>query len=147
MKNYTAEELAEYDRKIGSRLREARLDSGMSRTKAADILGVTHQQFEKYEKGMNRISARTIFILSDVFNKPIDWFAEDMNIISRTQPKEQKKNHHFILTANSMLKDIDDKRLRKMVLKVIRFFYELNISNNKRSRKYKDNYMDIGITS
>lgn len=45
------------DRKIGQRVRTRRLEIGMSQERLAELLGVTFQQVQKYEKGVNRIAA------------------------------------------------------------------------------------------
>lgn len=45
------------DRFIGARIRARRLELGMSQEVLADKVGVTFQQVQKYEKGVNRVSA------------------------------------------------------------------------------------------
>lgn len=40
---------------IGERVRSLRLQRGLSQTNLADKIGVTFQQVQKYEKGVNRI--------------------------------------------------------------------------------------------
>ena len=44
------------DSEIGSRVRMRRMSIGMSQEKLGDMLGLTFQQVQKYEKGTNRIS-------------------------------------------------------------------------------------------
>ena len=44
------------DMEIGSRVRMRRISIGMSQEKLGDMLGLTFQQVQKYEKGTNRIS-------------------------------------------------------------------------------------------
>lgn len=48
------------DRRIGALIRARRLELGMSQTVLADAVGVTFQQIQKYEKGVNRVSASTL---------------------------------------------------------------------------------------
>jgi len=48
------------DRKIGALIRARRLELGMSQTTLADAVGVTFQQIQKYEKGVNRVAASTL---------------------------------------------------------------------------------------
>lgn len=45
------------DRRLGQRVRTRRLEIGMSQEQLAEKLGVTFQQVQKYEKGVNRIAA------------------------------------------------------------------------------------------
>ncbi|NDC59878.1 MAG: XRE family transcriptional regulator, partial [Alphaproteobacteria bacterium] len=44
-------------------MRGRRLELGMSQEHLADMLGVTFQQVQKYEKGINRVAASRLFEL------------------------------------------------------------------------------------
>jgi len=46
-----------HDVEVGQRIRARRMAKGMSQTRAGDLLGVTFQQVQKYEKGVNRVGA------------------------------------------------------------------------------------------
>ena len=61
---------------VGARLRMRRAMLGMSQSKLGSILGVTFQQIQKYEKGVNRISASRLKQAASVFEVDIDWFYE-----------------------------------------------------------------------
>lgn len=52
------------DRQIGARVRAQRLAVGMSQERLAALLGVTFQQVQKYEKGVNRIAASRLFAIA-----------------------------------------------------------------------------------
>ena len=49
---------------------------GMSQSKLGAVLGVTFQQIQKYEKGVNRISASRLKQAASVFDVDVDWFYE-----------------------------------------------------------------------
>ncbi len=61
------------DRHVGSRVRMRRLMIGMSQEKLGDLLGVTFQQVQKYEKGTNRISASRLQQISTSLGVTIDY--------------------------------------------------------------------------
>lgn len=61
---------------LGQRLRLVRNLRGLSQTALAKALKLTFQQVQKYEKGDNRISARTLHQLSHLLNVPRDYFFE-----------------------------------------------------------------------
>ncbi len=63
---------------VGARLRVCRTLLGMSQTDLGDALGLTFQQVQKYERGMNRISASRLFDLSRVLDVPLEYFFDDM---------------------------------------------------------------------
>ena len=51
------------DRAAGARLRRTRIAQGLSQDVAAERIGVTFQQIQKYERGMNRISISRLFTI------------------------------------------------------------------------------------
>ena len=48
----------------------------MSQTEVADLLGITFQQIQKYEKGMNRVGASRLQQISDVLGVSPFYFFE-----------------------------------------------------------------------
>lgn len=60
------------DRHIGQRIRARRLEIGMSQERLADAIGVTFQQIQKYEKGINRVSARTLLEIAESLGVALD---------------------------------------------------------------------------
>lgn len=62
---------------VGGRVRLRRTMLGMSQDKLADSLGLTFQQIQKYEKGVNRIGASRVFEISRVLGVPIQFFFDD----------------------------------------------------------------------
>lgn len=69
-------EPSKFDVQIGARVRVERLEAGMSQERLAYKLGLTFQQLQKYEKGVNRIAAGHLFEIADVLNKPVEVFFE-----------------------------------------------------------------------
>lgn len=63
---------------VGSRLRLRRMLVGLSQEKLGDSMGLTFQQIQKYEKGVNRIGASRLFKLSEVLDVPVQFFFEGM---------------------------------------------------------------------
>jgi transcriptional regulator with XRE-family HTH domain len=62
------------DAYVGSRVRMRRLMLGMSQERLADRIGVTFQQVQKYERGMNRIGASRLQIIATVLAIPVGFF-------------------------------------------------------------------------
>lgn len=65
---------ADLDRRIGERVRAARLMQGVSQEKLGAYLGITFQQVQKYEKGTNRISASTLLRIAEALNMGLLFF-------------------------------------------------------------------------
>jgi transcriptional regulator with XRE-family HTH domain len=66
------------DRHIGSRVRARRIMLGMSQEKLADALGLTFQQVQKYEKGVNRIGASRLLHIAGILDVSIEFFFEGL---------------------------------------------------------------------
>ncbi|MES1199913.1 MAG: helix-turn-helix transcriptional regulator [Pseudomonadota bacterium] len=59
------------DRQIGARIRARRTQIGVSQERLAEIIGVTFQQVQKYERGINRVSASTLFHIARALDMQI----------------------------------------------------------------------------
>jgi transcriptional regulator with XRE-family HTH domain len=67
------------DKHIGIKLRNKRVERKLNQTKVANVLGVTFQQVQKYEKGSNGTNAFILLLLSEFFKVPISYFFEGFN--------------------------------------------------------------------
>jgi transcriptional regulator with XRE-family HTH domain len=63
---------------VGARIRLRRTLLGMSQERLGEALGLTFQQVQKYERGVNRVGASRLFDLSRVLDVPISFFFDDM---------------------------------------------------------------------
>jgi transcriptional regulator with XRE-family HTH domain len=62
------------DKEVGQLIRAQRLVCRMSQTELANALGVTFQQVQKYEKGVNRVGAGRLAKIADTLGVPISFF-------------------------------------------------------------------------
>ena len=63
---------------VGSRIRMRRQLINMSQERLGELLGITFQQVQKYEKGSNRISASRLFYTCKTLGVPIQFFFEGL---------------------------------------------------------------------
>lgn len=66
------------DRFIGTKVRERRLEIGMSQERLAELLGVTFQQVQKYERGVNRIAASRLYDMTRALEVSIAYLFEGL---------------------------------------------------------------------
>jgi transcriptional regulator with XRE-family HTH domain len=59
---------------VGSRLRTRRMMLGMSQEKLGEAFGVTFQQVQKYERGVNRMGASRLQQAADVLGVAVPFF-------------------------------------------------------------------------
>ncbi|MEI6558590.1 MAG: helix-turn-helix transcriptional regulator [Rhodospirillaceae bacterium] len=69
----------EVDVLVGQRLRELRMLAGLSQSDLAATIGLTFQQLQKYERGVNRISASKLFLLARYLNVPVSALFSDLD--------------------------------------------------------------------
>jgi transcriptional regulator with XRE-family HTH domain len=66
------------DRHVGQRVRAYRLSRGMSQSTLGERIGVTFQQIQKYENGVNRIGSGRLQKIAGILGVPIaSLFNED----------------------------------------------------------------------
>ncbi len=66
------------DRHVGNRMRRRRRELGVTQTALAERLGVSFQQVQKYEHGVNRMSASRLYEVACALRVPIDYFFMDL---------------------------------------------------------------------
>jgi transcriptional regulator with XRE-family HTH domain len=59
---------------VSAKLRQFRLAAGISQERLGDLIGVTFQQIQKYEKAQNRLAACRLFEISQILKRPISDF-------------------------------------------------------------------------
>ena len=64
------------DAHVGSRMRMRRMMLGMSQEKLAAGFGITFQQVQKYEKGINRMGASRLQHAAGILGVPVSYFFE-----------------------------------------------------------------------
>ena len=74
----TNSQLDKIDKFIGNKIYSLRLAKGLSRQQLSKVIGVTHQQLQKYEKGNNRISVGRLVLISKALDKNISYFYEGL---------------------------------------------------------------------
>jgi len=83
------------DKHVGQRLRDRRRLLDLSQQDIAHTLGISYQQVQKYECGMNRISAGRLFMLGHIMHVQVSYFYEGL------PPAEDMLNGSF--EPNDML--------------------------------------------
>jgi transcriptional regulator with XRE-family HTH domain len=112
------------DAHVGARVRLRRTLLGMSQEKLGDALGLTFQQVQKYERGVNRIGASRLFDLARVLDVPIGFFFDDLppemggNVAVRSRPAL----YGFAETQDGF----DDENTNKReTLELVRAYYRI----------------------
>ena len=116
---------------VGSRVRLRRMLVGLSQEKLGHSMGLTFQQIQKYEKGVNRIGASRLYKLSQILNVPVGFFYEGMNQMEGSaNPGMAEENteaflYEFLntrdgLELNRAFVKVSDPSIRKSVIDLVR---------------------------
>ncbi|MHA1153074.1 MAG: helix-turn-helix domain-containing protein [Alphaproteobacteria bacterium] len=63
---------------VGTRVRLRRTLLGMTQTGLGQAIGLTFQQVQKYERGVNRIGSSRLYDLARVLDVPVNFFFDEM---------------------------------------------------------------------
>lgn len=78
------------DRHVGRRMRWRRRELRLSQEKLGQELGLTFQQVQKYERGVNRVSAGRLFEISQVMDVPVSYFFDGIAEIAELAERQGK---------------------------------------------------------
>ena len=128
------------DRRIGQRVRSRRLEIGMSQERLAELLGVTFQQVQKYEKGVNRIAASRLHDISAALDMPVARFFEGMAPTRASGVSEAGRDYAEDVLATpegaqliALFAAIQNPRVRRRVVELVRALAEEAAENGKHS--------------
>ncbi len=116
------------DEYIGQRLKARRTMMGISQTKLGESLGVTFQQIQKYEKGVNRISASMLYNISVILGVDFSYFVDGFHIKNAdmlndsAQASYEFSSEHKKETSNLLRAyyKISEPHVRRRVLELVR---------------------------
>ncbi|PIE08714.1 MAG: transcriptional regulator [Rhodobacterales bacterium] len=104
---------------VGKRIRHRRWAVGLTQQQLAESVGIKFQQIQKYETGMNRVSASRLWQVSEALSVPVGFFFEGLDA-------EAKQ-------AETSLPD--DILADKEALELVRSYYA--IPENQRRRLFE----------
>src|SRR5579864_3054833 len=109
---------------VGSRVRLRRTLLGMSQERLGEALGLTFQQVQKYERGVNRVGASRLFDLSRVLDVPISFFFDDMpdSLANAYGGQSSRRAGGF---SESQAGFADDALNRRETLELVRAYYRI----------------------
>lgn len=105
----------EIDTLVGKRVRYLRTVKGMSQEALGDQVGVTFQQIQKYERGINRISASRLWQFSLLLEVPIYAFFQDvaettLGIAEHADSPPPSRKHLELMRAFDAIPGDDQRR-------------------------------------
>ena len=112
------------DRHIGSQIKARRNAIGMSQEKLGEMLGLTFQQVQKYEKGMNRVGAGRLLDIGTILQVPVTYFYEGLSTDRLKVSSEDKEASLLLATTEGQrlikaFSMIESPQLRRKLVDLI----------------------------
>jgi len=114
---------------VGNRIRMRRQIVGMSQEKLGELLGITFQQVQKYEKGTNRISASRLYYCAKILGVPAQFFFDDLPGVDTEAGFGESREEDSVMAALMNLdgvalarafRDADSSGKRKLIASMAR---------------------------
>ena len=122
---------------VGKRLRLRRSILGMSQESIGKAIGVTFQQIQKYERGINRMGASRLYDFGRVLSVPVTYFYEgygdyvpmEAGELSAAEPDSSTFEHDDVNSRETLeimraYYRIKNPAVRKRIMELIRAFAE-----------------------
>jgi transcriptional regulator with XRE-family HTH domain len=106
---------------VGRRMRQRRTLIGMTQERLAAALGITFQQVQKYERGINRVSASRLAQLADALDVPIAYFFQDS-----AAPEPAQAPLPVGAGAMGEAHGTEDQMSRRETLELVRNYYRIS---------------------
>lgn len=103
---------------VGQRVRQARLARKMSQTALGRALGVSFQQVQKYESGVNRIGSSRLWDISSLLETPVSFFFDGLKAKGRKSPEEPALNRQSLELART-IEQLPDGDVKKRFVRLI----------------------------
>lgn len=90
------------DMEVGRRIRAQRLVRHMSQTELGTRVGITFQQIQKYEKGVNRVGAGRLTRIAEVLGVPVAFFFGATEQSAQSATRGANAAFSFLETAGAV---------------------------------------------
>src|SRR5215216_1473093 len=113
------------DMEVGQRIRLYRLQSGLSQTELAKHLGVTFQQVQKYERGVNRVGAGRLTKIAQVLGVPVSTLFGTQDVTTIEGSGRRTASPLKLLTLPGALKlarayaQLNDGKMRRSIVELV----------------------------
>lgn len=120
---------SDIDRIVGENIYRQRRRLKLTQERLGELLGLTFQQVQKYEKGVNRVSAGRLYEIASVLEVPVEFFfegAEGAQSMELSGFAEDADEARIAVLSDEVLQLIDafqkieDASLRSSLLATVR---------------------------
>jgi DNA-binding XRE family transcriptional regulator len=128
------------DAEVGRRVRTQRLSKRLSQTALGQMIGVTFQQVQKYENGINRIGAGRLSRIAEVLDVPVSYFFPGETEARLTTLKPRDSPFDLLSTSGAIqlvraYARIERGNVRSTLVQIAEYLAKAQVQQSRRSRK------------
>jgi transcriptional regulator with XRE-family HTH domain len=124
---------------VGRNIRIHRLDRGLSQTELGKHIGVTFQQVQKYENGVNRVGSGRLFKIAGVLGAPVSIFFDGADQLDektfKTSPIAMLAEPYALRLLRAFSDIVDPELRRSLVEMAEKFAAKLQTTPAKKSKE------------
>lgn len=109
----------DHDVQIGHRIQTRRKELGLTQSALAKAIGVTYQQVQKYERGLNAIAAGRLQQLAEALGVPAEYFYDIVPEALTTLVAGTRIDQHELIDLTRWYLRIPGSNLRRSVLRLV----------------------------
>jgi transcriptional regulator with XRE-family HTH domain len=130
---------------VGKRLRARRTILGMSQEETGDAVGITFQQVQKYERGLNRIGSSRLYQFACLLGVSVSYFFEEFEEAKQESGMRETpasfEHEHFnnkeVLTLVRAYYGINDSQIRRKILSLVKSLSTVQIPDEEEDVEEK----------
>lgn len=131
------------DNHIAAKLKKFRIERGIGIEELGEIVGLSFQQIQKYEKAVNKISASKLFEIAHALNQPVAAFFNKIKISGKYYNVKIKSEKQRTKESYELSKDllplvrsfnlIQNAQLKKQIVNLVR---EISGPHSRKKNKH-----------
>ena len=121
------------EKQIGLKLKVKRSSMGMTQDQLGKKIGVTFQQIQKYEKGVNKISIPNLYKIAEVLKTDINYFLNEDSVTSALNDCECGVKYN----SESCQDNMEPPMYKKEVISLVKYFTRI------KSKKIRSNIITL----
>ncbi len=110
---------SDVDVHVGERVKARRIELNMSQQELGRLIGITFQQLQKNERGVNRLSASRLYETARALDVPVGYFFEGLS----AEFDSAKRKAVASAVTHPLPSQIDDPALKRETLDMVGAYY------------------------
>lgn len=133
---------------VGTRLKIRRTELGLSQNRIGEMTGITFQQVQKYEKGLNRIGSSRLYEFAKILRVPVSYFFEQYEVAfgsngvlcdNRANFDERDISEREIVTLIKNFSAIKDSTVRRSIITLAKTLSKRNDEDDEENEETVNN--------